>query len=135
MTHTEALKQALEALEAIGSQYVCRSTHHTKVQQHHGYEACPNELTHEAAITALREALAQPAPYMAVSNDRISVDSHTGNVSIGSPPPAATQHERKPLKDEEINQIADEFIVNYRIPAGSHYDFARAIEAAHGIKE
>jgi len=56
----DVLKLALEALEAIGSQYVCRSTHHTKAQQHHGFEMCPNELTHEAAITALREALAQP---------------------------------------------------------------------------
>ena len=48
--------------------------------------------------------------------------------------PYTTPPQRKPLTDEEINQIADEFIVNYRIPAGSHYDFARAIEAAHGIK-
>ena len=30
------------------------------------------------------EALAQPAPYIAVSNDRMSVDPHTGNVSIGT---------------------------------------------------
>lgn len=37
------------------------------------------------------------------------------------------------LTDEEIDAIADEFIVDYRIPAGSHYDFARAIEAK--IKE
>jgi hypothetical protein len=29
-------------------------------------------------------ALAQPAPYMAVSTDRMSVDPHTGNVSIGT---------------------------------------------------
>ena len=68
MTKDKAMKLALKALEAIGSQYVCRATHHTKAQQHHGYEACPNELTHEAAITALREALAldcsnhKPAP-------------------------------------------------------------------------
>ena len=33
-----------------------------------------------------RQTLAQPAPYMAVSNDRMSVDPHTGNVSIGTPP-------------------------------------------------
>ena len=53
---------------------------------------------------------------------------------LSTPPPVAKPHKRKPLTDEEINQIADEFIVNYRIPAGSHYDFARAIESAHGIK-
>jgi hypothetical protein len=33
---------------------------------------------------AIKEALAQPAPYMAVSTDRMSVDPHTGNVSIGT---------------------------------------------------
>jgi len=31
-----------------------------------------------------REVLAQLAPYMAVSTDRMSVDPHTGNVSIGT---------------------------------------------------
>ena len=31
-----------------------------------------------------REMLAQPAPYMAVSTDRMSVDPHTGYVSIGT---------------------------------------------------
>jgi hypothetical protein len=31
-----------------------------------------------------REMLAQPAPYMAVSTDRMSVDPHTGNVTIGT---------------------------------------------------
>jgi hypothetical protein len=31
-----------------------------------------------------REMLAQTAPYMAVSTDRMSVDPHTGNVSIGT---------------------------------------------------
>jgi hypothetical protein len=35
---------------------------------------------------AIEQALAQPAPYMAVSNERMSVDPHTGNVSIGTPP-------------------------------------------------
>ena len=57
-------------------------------------------------------------------------ETDVGAIALYTTPP-----QRKPLTDEEINQIADEFIVNYRIPAGSHYDFARAIEAAHGIKE
>ena len=39
-----------------------------------------------------REILAQPAPYIAVSNDRMSVDPHTGNVSIGPPPPRTEQN-------------------------------------------
>jgi len=36
------------------------------------------------AALVREDALAQPAPYMAVSTDRMSVDPHTGNVSIGT---------------------------------------------------
>ena len=43
--------------------------------------------------------------------------------------------QRKPLTDEQIEAIADEYLVDYRIPAGCAWNFARDIEAAHGIKE
>ena len=43
--------------------------------------------------------------------------------------------QRKPLTDEQIDAIADEYLVDYRIPAGCAWNFARDIEAAHGIKE
>jgi len=33
------------------------------------------------------------------------------------------------LTDEAITEVEDEFIVDYRIPAGSAWNFARAIEA------
>jgi len=46
-----------------------------------------------------------------------------------------TPPQRKPLTDEEIDAIADEYLVDYRIPAGCALNFARDIEAAHGIKE
>lgn len=42
--------------------------------------------------------------------------------------------QRKPLTDEQIDAIADEYLVDYRIPAGCAWNFARDIEAAHGIK-
>jgi len=41
----------------------------------------------------------------------------------------------KPLTDEQINAISDEYLVDYRIPAGCALNFARDVEAAHGIKE
>ena len=41
-------------------------------------------------------------PYIAVSNDRISVDPHTGNVSIGTVP----QRTWVGLTDDEIQVIA-----------------------------
>ena len=34
------------------------------------------------------------------------------------------------LTDEEISRIEDEYIVDYRIPAGSAWNFAKDIEAA-----
>ena len=50
-----------------------------------------------------------------------------------TPPPAATQHKRKPLTDEEID-----FLMPYcqnEFDLAEFREFARAIEAAHGIKE
>ena len=46
-----------------------------------------------------------------------------------------TPQQRKPLTDEQIEEIADGYLVDYRIPAGCAWNFARDIEAAHGIKE
>jgi hypothetical protein len=64
MTKDEALKLALETLESIQAVYPCETV--------------------GKRITAIKEALAQPAPYMAVLNDRMTIDPHTGNVSIGT---------------------------------------------------
>jgi integrase len=48
-----------------------------------------------------------------------------------TPPPVAEPHKRKPLSEEEIGAILED--VN---AYGTRlYTFARAIEAAHGIKE
>lgn len=44
-------------------------------------------------------------------------------------------HQRKPLTDKQIEEIAEGYLVDYRIPAGCAWNFAREIEAAHGIKE
>ena len=89
----EALKLALEALE---SKYIvnCGAW---RVQQ-------------DQAITAIKEALAQPA----------------------------AQAERKPLSDEEIYSLADSLEIWNEDDEEWILDpntFARAIEAAHGIKE
>jgi hypothetical protein len=60
MTKDEALKLALEALEAVGAEFVCRATHHHKKDQHGGLDDCPNQARHEKAITAIKQALAAP---------------------------------------------------------------------------
>ena len=103
MTKDEALKLALEALEAIGWQYVCRSTHHTMSQQHHGYEACPNELTHETAIAALREALAEPKqePVACVEYIPCCTDQTCSKCKAATPPHRTWIG----LTDEERNDL------------------------------
>ena len=86
------------------------------------------------AEKAIKEALSQPEQEP-VAWEQFYPD--IGKLQLTHPPQGIyyTPPQRKPLTDEQINQIADEFIVNYRIPAGSHYDFAKSIEAAHKIKE
>jgi hypothetical protein len=64
--------------------------------------------------------MAQPAPYMAVSNERMSVDPHTGNVSIGT----VVQRTWVDLTDDEID-----YIMAFVSPHCDEIDFARAIEA------
>jgi hypothetical protein len=46
--------------------------------------------------------------------------------------PCSTTPKRKPLSDEEINDIAKNYALNNPT---TPLHFARAIEAAHGIKE
>ena len=104
MTKDEALRLALEALENITSVSICEATHHAKKDRHLLCEECPNEVRHLKTITAIKAALANEAlerkaenarelgldyePYgfeaSMYSNDRMKVDSVTGNVSIGT---------------------------------------------------
>ena len=54
-----------------------------------------------------------------------------GDVLIGKPQPLyTTPQQRKPLTDEQIEEIWESTASYY-----NNCDFARAIEAAHGIKE
>ena len=115
MTDRELMQQALDALEfsneyleAISDKLFPKSK-----------KANPGStLWHvQKAITALRERLAQPelTPY--------TIHSH-GAIQRIAP--------RKPLTDEELEAMAEKYVTN------CYFDtlkYARAIEAAHGIKE
>lgn len=102
---------------------------------------------YDKAISDLREALEQPQQEPVAWMDKngryedrsFTFDYEEGWLPLYTSPPA-----RKPMTDEQIEGIASPFIQS----VGSHWehddairdngdieDFARAIEAAHGIKD
>jgi hypothetical protein len=140
----EALKLALEAMED------------------HGHAWARHEVQYSNAMIALREALAeQPAQQTPVawmydqakyrendlrgrqwafncfSQNKPWVDDMVRNLTpLYTSPPA----QRKPLTDEEIKQFASKHLDVGDGAYATHFvtgdvAFARAIEAAHGIKE
>jgi len=54
----EALKLALEAMESVTVE--CNNFHHPKKDQNHDWAKCPPVARWDKAITAIKEALAQP---------------------------------------------------------------------------
>ena len=102
--------------------------------------------TTTALVNALKERLAQPEQEPVVWADYESKGIHhkpvawmdaDGNVSDNNdhkcfPIPLYTRPPQRTwvgLTDEEIAEVEDEYIVDYRIPAGSAWNFAQAIEA------
>ena len=112
MTKDEALKQALEALEFYYEQ--------------HGEESDAK------VITALRERLAQPEMQPCAGRNCGSTNPNLHSAECFEDYEKATgMNQRKPLSDEEI----DVLVMDSDGTPNSHLEFARAIEAAHGIKE
>ena len=116
MTKDEALKLALDAFGEIAW------SNETQWQRDRAKEA----------ITAIKEALAQPEQ----EPDKYVMDiectqcgaKQSGILTVNTTPP-----QRKPLTDEEIRLQWSEFWETECHPWA--IEFARAIEAAHGIKE
>ena len=123
------MKQVLElALEAI--EYV----HDTGDTQ--TFDMCYAK----PALAALKEALAQPEQEPVAWRFQSAV----GGWAYGKEPPIGSKYaveplyttppQRKPLTDEEISEYAERMEASD--PTDSFWrEFARAIEAAHGIKE
>lgn len=57
-TQRKAMEQAMEALIAV-SGHVCQAAHHAKRDQHSSGATCPVETRHDAAVEAMRAALAE----------------------------------------------------------------------------
>ena len=127
MTEREALKLALEALK------------YPLNQSHENFNVDMAELLAHRAITAIEEALAQPEQepvailHRYPSKCRMTVEytDEITEVREGSWPLYTTPPQSKPLTDEEIILIVADCASSHQ-----HTDihFARAIEAAHGIK-
>jgi hypothetical protein len=112
----EALKLALEALKQID-------------------EAMPFPVA-KLAQAAIKEALAQPeqepVAWMDEFGNVFPLGAQRGPKHLNEPmkPLYTTPPQRKPLTDEEIGAILEDInAFGTRL-----YTFARAIEAAHGIK-
>ena len=120
---TEAMKLALEALEELI----------TDVRM------CDDIERGERAITALQEALAQPQQEPS-GWQKIVECPICGDMAIATGIPAA---QRKPLTNADLGMYISKELAEY--VNGAYADtgcakdqlihFARAIEAAHGIKE
>ena len=130
MTKDEALRLALEALDCIYSPLHVREI--TKVG---------------SAMKAIKEALAQPEQEpvaMRYDFDGYGwsyIDNGSGSnwkEKIKNAEPLYTSPpQRKPLTDEQIFDLSEPFGAFQYGDAQGHkrLEFARAIEAAHGIKE
>ena len=119
--HKEALTLALEALEI---EQAALAYEHGKVEHI------------ENAITAIKEALAQPEQepvawmYPDALCDKaclyLCTKGFTQFPECATTPPQRTW---VGLTDEEIAEIENGYVVDYRIPAGCGWNFAKDIEA------
>jgi hypothetical protein len=150
MTKDEALRLALEALESTGEN-----------DGYHGLTQYFDEKMVDKAITAIKAALSGEAQTRSVVKDEPVawwIPKHKAPDMVSKvrwsdecEPLYTTPPQRKPLTDEEIQEIVSDASRagtlswtgykeddegKYTIPvlSPSDYQFARAIEAAHGIK-
>ena len=161
MTEREALKLALEALEEAADAIDSWGSYAS------GYFQVKHDLEGDiskakSAITAIKEALAQPEPWEKFCDSSCVWTDHHPDCKLAEQKPVAwtvsglvrdwnkdfsayrTQHyvrpvfttppQRKPLSDEEIKMmIPDGDEWKYGVGFSEAISFARAIEAAHGI--
>ena len=137
---TDQLKQdAQQALEALET---CREDEWHS-EDDFGMEQTYDEDKVAKAITALRTTLKQPRQEPVAC--RFCHDArgcwtwqcyHCGEIDDVQQP-AAQPEQRKPLTEEDLRKLADKHL--FYQPEGYEvsgiYNLARAIEAAHGIKE
>ena len=85
----EALRMALEAMESVTVE--CNNFHHPKRDQNHHWAKCPPVVRWDKAITAIKEALAQPEQFC--DANCVWTDHH--------PDCKLAQPEQEPVKEDE----------------------------------
>ena len=136
MTKDEALKLALEALEANYLLVNGTETHGGLEQCLDGYysgcfDTDPINKQTEEAITAIKEALAKPEQEPV---KLVSYNCKCGRTMNFESVHGVVAPQRKPLTDEEIMNIAKVSCSGIS-PHEDTLNFAKVIEAVHGIKE
>ena len=122
MTKDEALRMALEALEADELDMVDDGSGNMVFRK-------------EQAITAIKEALAQEQE--PVAWEQFYPDIGKPQIAFNAEVIGYVAPQRKPLSDEEIGQAVRDAHIAFCLDKHQTYEHAltRAIEAAHGIKE
>ena len=115
-TANAALKLALEALELVSIEFVCNGAHHAKKDRHDWSEPCPIVERYQAAITAIKEALAQPEQEP-VAWEQFYPD--IGKPQLGQEPVAiyrAGQAKGEGFHVEFLKEMGDDEVLLYTTP-------------------
>ena len=130
---------ALAVLKSTKSLSVCCENFNHRKQDFHDDGECPPWRRYNDALAALEAALAEqePEPVAWITKGgkgdlwwSRSVDED-GNNNLDDVPLYAAPPRREwvSLTKDEIAEIENEYIVDYRIPAGCSLNFAKDIEA------
>jgi hypothetical protein len=124
MTKDETLRLALEALNRGESKLRWAAIAAIEEALATDYRAV--KTYHEGKPVYVSQPEQKPYGWIDVYGHFWNHKTSEDDVPLYTTPP---KREWVELTDEAITEVEDEFIVDYRIPAGSAWNFARAVEA------
>ena len=150
----EVMQMALGFVASISPAFICEATHHKKNERHADNKPCPHVAKQKATYEAIEKCLANDALEKKAENARelgLNYEPEPvaweqfypdmGNPKLAYLSPTESPDnacyippQRKPLTDEEIEDIWADCPADWDDKINV-LTLARAIEAAHGIKE